>query len=104
MSSLLRFDTLGVFGKTHWFELVKLYLGVLKGLNNAFYILGKNYLSLDWHSRAKQLFYNEKAAEDIAQDKSFHDKSPAKKQQSVSLSECLELYTSKEQLGEDDAW
>ena len=70
------------------------------GLN----FLGKNYLSLDWHSRAKQLFYNEKAAEDIAQDKSFHDKSPAKKQQSVSLSECLELYTSKEQLGEDDAW
>ena len=66
--------------------------------------VGKNYLSLDWHSRAKQLFYNEKAAEDIAQDKSFHDKSPAKKQQSVSLSECLELYTSKEQLGEDDAW
>ena len=73
-------------------------------LTNSFYDLGKNYLSLDWHSRAKQLFYNEKAAEDIAQDKSFHDKSPAKKQQSVSLSECLELYTSKEQLGEDDAW
>ena len=64
----------------------------------------KNYLSLDWHSKAKQLFYNEKAAEEIAQDKSFHDKSPAKKQQSVCLSECLELYTTKEQLGEDDAW
>ena len=59
---------------------------------------------MDWHSKAKQLFYNEKAAEEIAQDKSFHDKSPAKKQQSVSLSECLELYTTKEQLGEDDAW
>ena len=69
-----------------------------------FLFLDKNYLSLDWHSKAKQLFYNEKAAEEIAQDKSFHDKSPAKKQQSVSLSECLELYTTKEQLGEDDAW
>jgi len=67
-------------------------------------ITNKNYLSLDWHSKAKQLFYNEKAAEEIAQDKSFHDKSPAKKQQSVCLSECLELYTTKEQLGEDDAW
>merc|ERR1712226_521232 len=67
-------------------------------------ITNKNYLSLDWHSKAKQLFYNEKAAEEIAQDKSFHDKSPAKKQQSVSLEECLELYTTKEKLGEDDAW
>jgi hypothetical protein len=28
---------------------------------------GKNYISLDWHPKAKELFYSEKAAEDFAQ-------------------------------------
>merc|ERR1711974_386905 len=49
--------------------------------------MGKNYLSLDWHPRAKELFYNEKAAEEVCQDESFLQKNstPANKQQSVSL-------------------
>ena len=66
-------------------------------------ISGKNYISLDWHPKAKELFYNEKSAEDFAQDESFHQKAMAKKQ-TVRLDECLELYTSKEKLGENDAW
>ena len=67
---------------------------------------GKNYLSLDWHPRAKELFYNEKAAEEVCQDESFLQKNstPANKQQSVSLNECLELYTTTEKLKEDNAW
>ena len=63
---------------------------------------GRSYLSLDWHSKAKELFYNEKAADDFAQDNSLDAKPTQKKQ--VRLEECLELYTSKEKLGENDAW
>ena len=71
-----------------------------------FSFAGKNYLSLDWHPRAKELFYNEKAAEEVCQDESFLQKNstPANKQQSVSLNECLELYTTTEKLKEDNAW
>ena len=65
--------------------------------------IGKHYLSLDWHPKAKELFYNEKAAEEIAQDESFRAK-PVQKKQVVSLSECLELYTTKEKLGEMNTW
>jgi hypothetical protein len=63
---------------------------------------GKNYLSLDWHPKAKELFYNEKAAEDFVQDQSLEAK-PVQKRQ-VRLEECLELYTTNEKLGENDAW
>ena len=68
-----------------------------------FSISGKNYISLDWHPKAKSSFYSEKAAEDFAQDESYHGKVTQKKQ-AVRLDECLELYTSIEKLGENDAW
>merc|ERR1711892_120898 len=58
----------------------------------------KNYLSMDWHPRAKQKFFNEKAAEDFSQDDSWHGKTTPKKQV-IKLSECLKLYTSQEKLG-----
>ncbi len=60
------------------------------------------FVSLDWHSKAKELFYNEKAAEEFSQDVSSEAKTPQRKQ--VRLDECLELYTTKEKLGENDAW
>merc|ERR1712212_1270728 len=66
-------------------------------------LTSKNYLSLDWHPRAKQKFFNEKAAEDFTQDDSWNGKIAPKKQV-ISLSECLKLYTSQEKLGADDAW
>ena len=62
-----------------------------------------SYLALDWHPKAKELFYNEKAAEEFSQNESYHAK-PSQKKQVVKLEECLELYTTKEKLGEDDAW
>ena len=62
----------------------------------------KSFISLDWSARAKELFYNEKSAEEMTQDQSFEVKSAQKKQ--VRLEECLELYTTKEKLGEEDAW
>ena len=83
----------------------------------------KNYLSLDWHPKAKTKFFNEKAAEDFNQDESYHSRVTPKKQvirsdklrlfmfslpfsclQVINLSECLKLYTSQEKLGADDAW
>ena len=60
-------------------------------------------IALYWHPKAKELFYNEKAAEEFAQNESYHMK-PSQKKQVVQLEECLELYTTKEKLGEDDAW
>merc|ERR1711872_775079 len=51
-------------------------------------LTSKNYLSLDWHPRAKQKFFNEKAAEDFTQDDSWNGK-VAPKKQVISLSECL---------------
>jgi len=63
----------------------------------------KNYLSLDWHPRAKQKFFNEKAAEEFSQDDSLHGRTTPKKQV-IKLSECLKLYTSQEKLGAEDAW
>ena len=62
-----------------------------------------SYLALDWQSKAKELFYNEKVAEEFSQNDSYHAK-PSQKKQVVRLEECLELYTTKEKLGEDDAW
>merc|ERR1711936_537124 len=63
----------------------------------------KNYLSLDWHPKAKTKFFNDKAAEDFNQDESYHQRVTPKKQV-INLSECLKLYTSQEKLGADDAW
>ena len=40
----------------------------------------KNYLSLDWHPRAKSKFFEEKKAEDFNQDDSWHGKATPKKQ------------------------
>ena len=40
----------------------------------------KNYLSLDWHPRAKTKFFNEKSADDFNQDDSWHGRVTPKKQ------------------------
>ena len=40
----------------------------------------KNYLSLDWHPRAKAKFFNEKSAEEFNQDESYHGRVTPKKQ------------------------
>jgi len=63
----------------------------------------KNYLSLDWHPKAKPKFFNEKAAEEFEQHESYHGRATPKKQV-INLMECLKLYTSQEKLGADDAW
>ena len=56
--------------------------------------------------KAKELFYVEKSAEEFSQDNSSLDSKlgAAAAKKAIRLEECLELYTSKEKLGEDDAW
>jgi ubiquitin carboxyl-terminal hydrolase 4/11/15 len=66
-------------------------------------LAAKNYIALDWHPRARTLFYNDKAAEEMSQDEaSFHpDKVSAAnaaanaKKQTIGLTECLKLFTSQ---------
>merc|ERR1711976_530382 len=41
------------------------------------------YLALDWHPKAKELFYNEKAAEEFSQNESYHAKPSQKHQQAT---------------------
>ena len=55
------------------------YLGALF-LTNHYSLLGKHYLALDWHPRAKTQFFNDKSAEDFSQDDSYHGKTVPKKQ------------------------
>ena len=64
----------------------------------------KSYIALDWHPRARPLFYNDKAAEEVSQDDaSFHPgkattaTATAVKKQTLGLTECLKLYTSQVQ-------
>lgn len=56
-------------------------------------------LALDWHPRARTLFFQDKVAEEVRQDEaSFHpDRAPANQQnkQTIGLTECLKLYTSQ---------
>ena len=40
----------------------------------------KNYLSLDWHPKAKPKFFNEKASEEFEQHESYHGRATPKKQ------------------------
>jgi len=61
------------------------------------------YAAVDWHPKAKELFYDEKKAEDVDQDDSVRQR-PVQRKQVVQLSECLELFTTKEKLGEHDPW
>jgi len=62
----------------------------------------KSYIALDWHPRARTLFYNDKAAEEVSQDdvsfnlgKTAVAAAAAAKKQTLGLTECLKLYTSQ---------
>ena len=66
-------------------------------------IAAQGYLSLDWFTKAKELFYNEKKAEEMSQDESCTTKIMAKKQ-ALRLEECIEVYTAEEKLGQSEAW
>ena len=58
---------------------------------------------MDWDTRAKNLFYDEKAAEAMDVDESMNRKNNLKKP-AVELTACIDLFPSKEQLGANDTW
>ena len=57
---------------------------------------------MDWDTRAKNLFYDEKLADLMAADSSVNMKAPVKR--TVQLTECIDLFTNREQLGANDTW
>uniref|UniRef100_A0A8C4R1T8 ubiquitinyl hydrolase 1 n=1 Tax=Eptatretus burgeri TaxID=7764 RepID=A0A8C4R1T8_EPTBU len=60
------------------------------------------YIALDWDSRMKQYYYDEKAAEDLKKHESMSTH-PARKHM-VRLHDCIKLFTTREMLGEHDLW
>jgi len=63
----------------------------------------KHYVGLDFHPRAKELFFKETLATQVNQDESLTS-TEAPKKQVVQLEECIDLYTSQEKLSEEDKW
>ena len=60
------------------------------------------YVAVDWNRIAKEKFYNDSAADSIDTHESTKLKS--QKKQVIQLNECLELFTTTEELGENDPW
>ena len=67
-------------------------------------VLGKQFISLDWHPKAKELFYKERKAEELDAGKSSSETTMTQHNKITILDECLQLYTSSEKLAESDAW
>ena len=63
----------------------------------------KNFLTCEWEPAVKEASYDAEAAEDYNEDASSQQRVNVKKQV-LQLKECLEVFTSVERLGADDAW
>jgi len=62
----------------------------------------RTHLALDWYPKCKELYYDEKLAEEREDHESLRSIRPLKK--SIQLSDCLELFLQREKLGADDPW
>ncbi|KAJ8316636.1 hypothetical protein KUTeg_005809 [Tegillarca granosa] len=60
----------------------------------------RSYIAVDWHPKAKDRFYDDRAAEEFEQHESMKQK--VQKRQVIQLDDCLELFTRQEKLGEND--
>lgn len=60
-------------------------------------------MTCEWEPAVKEASYDAEAAEDYNEDASSQQKVNVKKQV-LQLKECLEVFTSVERLGADDAW
>ena len=67
-----------------------------------FFLAGRSYVAMDWHPKAKDKYYDEKKAEALEMDDSVKQTAP--KKTTIQLSDCLDLFTNQEQLGEQDPW
>ncbi|CAH3164466.1 unnamed protein product [Porites evermanni] len=66
-------------------------------------LTGRCFLALDWDSKVKDKYYDEKLAEETEEHESVNRK-PAQKKNCVGLNDCIELFLSKEKLGANDPW
>lgn len=60
-------------------------------------------MTCEWEPSVKEAHYDVEAAEDFEDDLSSQQRVNVKKQV-LQLKECLEVFTSVERLGADDAW
>lgn len=59
-------------------------------------------MAMDWHPVAKSKYYDEKKAEALEVDDSVNTTLP--KKTAIQLSDCIDLFTNQEKLGEQDPW
>lgn len=67
------------------------------------FFVAKSFLACEWEPAVKEARYDVDAAEDFEEDASSQQRINPKKQV-LQLKECLEVFTSVERLGADDAW
>lgn len=77
-------------------------LGKIKENGKLITLAAKSFVSCEWDPAVKELSYNAEA-EKYAEDASSQQRVNVKKQV-LQLKECLEVFTSIERLGADDAW
>jgi len=75
----------------------------LKSSSKTITLAAKSFITCEWDPYEKEDSYDAEAAEDYDEDSSFQQRLAVKKQV-LQLNECLELFTSTERLGADDAW
>ncbi|ESO00675.1 hypothetical protein HELRODRAFT_101065 [Helobdella robusta] len=64
--------------------------------------IGHTYIAADWSPSTRKAYYDEKEAMSFEIDASMDSRPAVKK--SILLSDCLELFTTMEKLGEQDPW
>ena len=67
-------------------------------------ILDRMYISVDWSYVAKDQFYCDNEAESFEIHDTCTMKNKPQKKGVIQLNDCLELFTTTENLGENDPW
>ncbi|XP_068720343.1 ubiquitin carboxyl-terminal hydrolase 15-like isoform X3 [Montipora capricornis] len=75
----------------------------LKDSEEPLELTGRCFLALDWDSKVKEKYYDDQLAEESEEHESVHKK-PAQRKNCVGLSDCIDLFLSKEKLGANDPW
>ena len=61
--------------------------------------MGQSFIALRWSQEARKRFFHDKSLQDTEDDQSTKSNL-----QALKLRDCIELYTTREKLGVDDAW
>lgn len=77
--------------------------GSLKCDNRSVTLNAKSCVTCEWMPAVKEAYFDADADDDVDEDASFQHR-PVAKKHVLQLRECLELFTSVERLGAEDAW